>query len=196
MPVHVAVVSYAFLAEPPRRLPPAIGRGNQSERIALRRHRRGAAPLRGGKARTSAGRLAADGASTGSASALGRAAAFARQRRSSRVRGAALAQHRGQAQTGEHRAQRRGARRARAASAGCLSSNQPGPRLQPVALGEDRACGLRRGPALPARGGGGAGAPDRLCQRHQPGCTLGFTAARDGGQGGGRRQPRAWSASG
>ena len=84
-----------LLAEPARRLAGGDRPRNQSERIALRRHRGSAAPLRGGKARTSAGRLAADGASTGSASALGRAAAFARQRRSSQCAGAALAQHRG-----------------------------------------------------------------------------------------------------
>ena len=76
-----------LLAEPARRLTVGDRPRNQSERIALRRHRGSAAPLRGGKTRTSAGRLAADGASTGSASALGRAAAFARQRRSSRCSG-------------------------------------------------------------------------------------------------------------
>ena len=183
-----------LLAEPARRLAVGDRPRDQSERIALRRHRGSAAPLRGGKARTSAGHLAADGASTGSASALGRAAAFARQRRSARCARAALAQHRGQGQTGEHRGPaHRGARRARPASPGCLSSNKPGARLQHGrARRRTGRAGFDTAHALPARGGGRAGAPDRVCQRHQPaGCPLGFTAARDGGQGRSRRQPRA-----
>ena len=137
-----------LLAEPARRLAVGDRPRDQSERIALRRHRGRAAPLRGGEARSSAGRLAADGASTGSASALGRAAAFARQRRSSQCAGAALAQHRGQGQTGDHRGPaHRGARRAGAASAGRPilrpTGTAPSTRLRSA---KDRACGPRPGP--------------------------------------------------
>ena len=147
MPVHVAVVSYAFWQNRLGASPSAIGREinlNGSPYVVI-----GVAPppLRGGEARSSTGRLAADGASTGSTSTLGRAAAFARQRRSARCARAALAQYRGQGQTGESATP--SARQRSTFWRGVNSrpilkptGNAPSTRLRSE---RDRACGPRRG---------------------------------------------------
>ena len=194
VPVHVAVVSYAFWQNRLGASPAAIGREinlNGSPYVVI-----GVAPPRFVGARLGrapdvwlpmALQQEVRPPSAGLRRSLGSADLLS-------ARGPRWLSIVAEAQTGEHRGPaHRGARRARAASAGCLSSNQPGPRLQHGrARRRTGRADFDAAHALPARGGGRAGAPDCVCQRHQPaGGTLGFTAARDGGQGGGRRQPRA-----